>query len=192
VYDILADIFAFERNPELEDCASVLHRVAAWLRGLLLRALIAAPDIAASYADVANEMLRLAIEDGEPGEYTTFIRNRFAQREVLEVPATLTGPHPAGLRLAPCVSDAPGAKQDRRACCGTMNLAEYYNVERILDAEAQALARWCAEHGRFGPAGEEAAAAEAEATVASVKVAADGVTTSIATARVSAVPAARP
>jgi hypothetical protein len=190
VYDILADVFAFERNPELEDCASVLHRVAAWLRGLLLRALIAAPDIAASYADVANEMLRLTIEDGEPVEYTTFIRNRFAQREVVEVPATLSGPHPAGLRLAPLVSDAPGAKQDRRACCGTMNLAEYYNVERILDLEAQALARWCAEHGRFGPAGEAVAAAEAEATVTSVKVGADGVTASVATAKVSAVPAA--
>ena len=36
-----------------------------------------------------------------------------------------------------------------------MNLAEYYNIERVLDAEAQALARWCAEHGRNGPAGEE-------------------------------------
>jgi hypothetical protein len=165
----------------------VLHRVAAWLRGLLLRALIAAPDFAATYADVANEMLRLTLEDGKPPEYTTYIRNRFAQREVVEVPATLTGPQPAGLRLAACVSDAPGAKQDRRACCGTMNLAEYYNVERILDAEAQALARWCAEHGRFGPAGEEAAgsATEAEATVASVTVGANGVTAAVATARVS-------
>jgi hypothetical protein len=176
VYDILADIFAFERSPELEDCASVLHRVAAWLRGLLLRALIAAPDTAATYADVANEMLRLALEDGKPPEYTTFIRNRFGQREVVEVPAGLSGPHPAGLRLAPLVQDAPGAKQDRRACCGTMNLAEYYEVERILDAEAQALARWCAEHGRFGPAGEGlgqdegTGAVEAEATVAAVKL----------------------
>jgi hypothetical protein len=185
VYDILADIFAFERNPELEDCASVLHRVAAWLRGLLLRALIAAPDISASYADVANEMLRLTIEDGKPADYTTFIRNRFAQREVVEVPATLTGPQPAGLRLAALVSDAPGAKQDRRACCGTMNLAEYYNVERILDLEAQALARWCAEHGRFGPAGEQPAAetqTQTEATAAT--------STTVVTARVSAVPAA--
>jgi hypothetical protein len=179
VYDILADMFAFERNPEFEDCASVLHRVAGWLRGLLLRALIAAPDNAATYADVANEMLRLTLEDGKPAEYTTFIRNRFAQREVVEVPATLTGPHPAGLRLAPLVQDAPGAKQDRRACCGTMNLAEYYNVERILDAEAQALARWCFDHGRFGPAGEQAAAA----------VAAKGVTT-VVTAKITALPTA--
>jgi hypothetical protein len=188
VYDILADIFASERNPELEDCASVLHRVAGWLRGLLLRALIAAPDNAATYADVANEMLRLTLEDAKPADYTTFIRNRFAQREVVEVPATLTGPHPAGMRLAALVQDAPGARQDRRACCGTMNLAEYYDVERILDAEAQALARWCAEHGRFGPAGEQAAATEAEATIAAVKVGTDGVTAAVATAKVTTMP----
>jgi len=67
VYDILADVFALERNPALEDCASVLHRVAGWLRGLVLRALIAAPDAAATYADVANEMLRLAAESDLPG-----------------------------------------------------------------------------------------------------------------------------
>jgi hypothetical protein len=154
VYDILADLFAFERKPQLEDCAGVLHRVAGWLRGLVLRALIAAPDVAATYADVANDMLRICQEDGQPPEYAGFIRDRFAQREVLDVPADLAaGGHPPGLRLAALVSDAPGARQDRRACCGTMNLAEYYDVERVLDAEAQVLARWCAEHGRFGPAG---------------------------------------
>jgi len=70
-------------------------------------------------------------------------------------PAAAPGlPSPA-MRLAPGVCDAPGAQQDRRACCGTMNLAEYYNIERVLDAEAEALARWCAEHGRNGPAGED-------------------------------------
>jgi len=155
VYDILADLFAFERKPALEDCAGVLHRVAGWLRGLVLRALIAAPDLAATYADVANAMLRICQEDGQPPEYAVFIRDRFARREVLDVPAALAAGagHPPGLRLAALVSDAPGARQDRRACCGTMNLAEYYDVERVLDAEAQALARWCAEHGRFGPAG---------------------------------------
>jgi hypothetical protein len=36
-----------------------------------------------------------------------------------------------------------------------MNLAEYYDVEHVLDAEAQALARWCAEHGRNAPAGDQ-------------------------------------
>lgn len=155
IYDILADLFAFERNPALEDDAAVLHRVAAYLRGVVLRALIAAPDRAATFADVVNEMLRIVGEDGKPVGYANFIRNRFALREVVESPVPLGEDHPPSLRLAPKVVDPPGAVQDRRACCGTMNLAEYYDVEHLLDAEAQALARWCAEHGRNGPAGEQ-------------------------------------
>jgi hypothetical protein len=165
VYDILADAFALERNPAQEDCAGVLHRVAGWLRGLVLRALIAAPEQAATYADVANDMLRIAAEDGKSQDHINAIRDRFAQREVLALPAGAAAAgivdHPPGLRLAALVSDAPGALQDRRACCGTMNLAEYYDVDRILDAEAQALARWCADHGRFGPAGEPPATSQA-------------------------------
>ncbi|MFC5458331.1 hypothetical protein [Massilia niabensis] len=175
VYDILADLFALERNPALEDDAAVLHRVAAWLRGLVLRALVAAPDIAATYADVANEMLRLAIEDGKPASYGDAIRHQFTIREVVAEP-DYSGEAPAPVdptdaatpalkprfkRLAAGVCDAPGAMQDRRACCGTMNLAEYYNIERVLEAEAQALARWCAERGRNGPAGEGTAEAPA-------------------------------
>lgn len=160
VYDILADLFALERNPEFDDDALVLHRVASWLRGLVLRALVAAPDLAATYADVANEMLRLSIEDDKPASYAEAIRRQFISREVFSATATPPPPafapagtpahferHPAG------VCDAAGAQQDRRACCGTMNLAEYYNIERVLEAEAAALARWCAEHGRTGPAG---------------------------------------
>jgi hypothetical protein len=153
VYDILADLFAFERNPALEDDAAVLHRVGAWLRGLVLRALIAAPDSAATFADVVNQMLRIAALDGKPVDYANFIRNRFALREVIESPVPLTVDHEPALTLAAKVTDAPGAVQDRRACCGTMNLAEYYDVDHVLDTEVQALARWCAEHGRTGPAG---------------------------------------
>lgn len=173
VYDILADLFALERNPAFEDDAAVLHRVAAWLRGLVLRALVAAPDIAATYADVANEMLRLAVEDGKPASYGDAIRHQFTIREVVAEPdaageapapsdppgAASPAPAPGFKRLAAGVCDAPGAQQDRRACCGTMNLAEYYNIERVLQAEAQALARWCAERGRNGPAGEGTAQA---------------------------------
>jgi len=138
----------------------------------VLRALVAAPDVAASYADVVNEMLRLASEDGKPAAYLDAIRHQFTIREVVgdEVPEDTPAPvDPAGVMVgvtagaAPCtfrrlsavVCDAPGAQQDRRACCGTMNLAEYYNIERVLDAEAEALARWCSEHGRNGPAGDD-------------------------------------
>jgi hypothetical protein len=57
---------------------------------------------------------------------------------------------PPGGPLAPKVCDAPGARQDRRSCCGTMNLPEYHRIDRALDGEAQALARWCAANGRLG------------------------------------------
>ncbi|MEX5746319.1 hypothetical protein [Massilia sp. X63] len=150
MYDVLADMFAYERNPTVDDCAAVLHRVAAYLRGLLLRALIAAPDSAASYVDVVNEMLRIVQDDGKPPIYAGFIRNQFARRHVVENPGEAATAQLACGPLAPKVCDKPGARQDRRACCGTMNLPEYHRVDRVLDGEAQALARWCASNGRLG------------------------------------------
>ena len=152
VYDILADLFAYERNPNLRDCAAVLHEVGAYLRGLVLRALLAAPDQAATYADVVNAMLRLAGEDGKPVDYRNAIRNRFVLREVVQSPVALTEDHVAGADLLPGVQDLPDAMQDRSACCGTMNLAEYHDVERLLTAELEALAQWCAANGRGAPA----------------------------------------
>lgn len=151
VYDILADLFALERNPALRDDALVLHEVGGYLRALLLRALVAAPDVAASYADVVNQMLRLTAGDAKPVAYRDSIRNRFTLRLVVEAPAPLAD-EPDPLECLPGIQDPPGAVQDRRACCGTMNLAEYYDIENVLAAETQALARWCAEHGRNGAA----------------------------------------
>lgn len=165
VYDVLADVFAYERNPEREDDAAVLHRVAAYLGGVLLRALIAAPDEAATYADVVNAMLAAVTGDGKPAAYAGFIRNQFHRREVVEVAHGSMAADIAGaagavqaafipcVPLAPMICDAPGARQDRHACCGTMQLAEYDCAARLLEGEARLLARWCAEHGRHGPAG---------------------------------------
>ncbi len=150
VYDILADLFALARDPAFMDDAAILHRVGDYLRGLLLRALIAAPDHAATYCDVVNAMLRIAHDDGQPVVCLNAIRNRFALREVVLSPVPLDQNHVPGTELAPGVQDAPGAIQDRRACCGTMNLAEYYNVEQMLEQELQELADWCTRHGRTG------------------------------------------
>ena len=175
VYDVLADLFAYERAPEREDDAAVLHRVAGYLAGVLLRALIAAPEQAATFADVVNAMIAAVTEDGKPAAYSGFIRNQFSRRDVVEAghsaaldatleaalgPAAGIGPGAAFLPcvpLAPKVCDAPGARQDRRACCGTMQLVEYdqarqRRAESVLEGEARLLARWCAEHGRHGPA----------------------------------------
>ena len=139
IYDILADIFAHERRPGLQDDAAVLHATGAYVCSLVLRALVAAPDTAASYADVASQMLRLAERDGKPVAYRDFIRHRFALREVLGSPAD----GPLAMGLAPGIEDAPDARQDRRGCCGTMNHAEYFALEDVLEAERQALAAWC-------------------------------------------------
>ncbi|WP_181259328.1 hypothetical protein [Pseudoduganella armeniaca] len=155
VYDILADIFAFERRPGLEDDAAVLHRVGAYLCGLTLRALIAAPDRNATYADVANAMLKLVQADGRPADYAGFIRNRFTLREVV----VDAGSTPEA-ELAPAIVDAPDAVQDRRACCGTMNHPEYRDHADVLEQERLALARWChAVRGGRAPASSEALAA---------------------------------
>ena len=150
VYNVLADLFAFERNPALHDDAAVLHAMGRYLGGLLLRALIAAPDVAPSYADVVNAMLLLAHQDGRPAAYRNSICARFAEREVVQSPLAPGQDHPPGLALAPLVVDAPGAVQDRSACCGTMNLAEYGGSGALLAAERAALAHWCAGHGRGG------------------------------------------
>ncbi|MES2317015.1 MAG: hypothetical protein V4631_05930 [Pseudomonadota bacterium] len=82
-YDILADLFAIERNPAMRDDAVVLHQVGAYLRGLVLRALMAAPERAAVYVDVADAMLRLAAADGKPAAYQNAIAGRFRAREVV-------------------------------------------------------------------------------------------------------------
>jgi hypothetical protein len=153
IYDVLADMFAHERQPGLLDDAAMLHRVGEYLCGLVLRALMASPDHAASYAHVVNQMLRIVAEDGRPAEYADFIRNRFSVREVVIVPAAQgqgqdqAQPGDDGTaapaELAPDVEDQPGVPQDRRACCGTMNNAQYFELEDALDQERAELARWC-------------------------------------------------
>lgn len=150
VYDILADIFHFERHPDQFDDAALLHRSGEYVKGLVLRAVMDAPASGASFADVANLMLEHAARDGKAPSYTDFIRNRFVMRQVLGEPGPETTLEP-GAPLPPGIEDIPGAVQDRRACCGTMNLAEYYQLDSVLDDELRALSRWCAANRRPPP-----------------------------------------
>ncbi|MFT5643936.1 MAG: hypothetical protein ACI83P_001490 [Janthinobacterium sp.] len=157
IYDILADIFAFEREPGIKDDALVLHGVGEYLRSLVLRALIAAPNTAATYAHVVNQMLQIANADGKPVQYSNFIRNRFTIREVVFSATALTEDHAHGIRLEVDVVDDPNAVQDRRACCGTMTHTEYFDVESILNDELKALSKWCKDHAsEQGGSGENA------------------------------------
>ena len=53
IYDIIADIFAYERQPMKRDDASVLYQVAQYVCSLVLRSLKAAPDTNATLVPAA-------------------------------------------------------------------------------------------------------------------------------------------
>jgi hypothetical protein len=135
IYDILADIFTFERAPAQQDDAALLYAVGQYVCSLVLRAIRQAPATAATFAHVANLMLQIAAADGKPVQYRTFIRNRFTVREVVVSPTPLTEDLAAGLALAPAVQDAPGAVQDRSRCCGTMQHPEHMGVYEEVERE---------------------------------------------------------
>jgi hypothetical protein len=146
VYDIMADIFTFEKNRQAatKDPARVLLEVAANLCSLYLRALIAAPATGATFADVANQMLQISNAQGDPPIYRTFIRNRYTVREVVVSPTPLNALMRGAvdyndpnfvdgsdtLKLEPQRHASDNAAQDRSACCGTMQLPENRLGER--------------------------------------------------------------
>jgi hypothetical protein len=136
VYDILADIFAFERKPIAKDDSEVLYAVGRYVASLVLRALIAAPAIQATFADVANKMIAIVQSDGKPAAYKTSIVNRFSVREVLAPTAKELAAH-EGVEFAPGIQDDRGAVQDRTRCCGTMQHEEYLGEDESLEAELQ-------------------------------------------------------
>jgi hypothetical protein len=139
IYDILADVFTFEQKTAVRDDAAVLYDVGQYVLSLVLRAIKQAPATAATYANVANQMLQVAAADGKPVQYRNFIRNRFTLREVIVSPTPLTADFRGEAALAAGYEDPPGAAQDRSTCCGTMNLPEYLGVEEVFAAELAAL-----------------------------------------------------
>ena len=135
IYDILADIFAFELRTATRDDATTLYDVGQYMLSLVLRALIAAPAVGATFAQVANQMLNIAFADGKPVQYRNFIRNRFTVREVIVSPVPLTEDHDDKHVHTAAVSDMEGMVQNRQGCCGTMNLPEYLGTVQALDNE---------------------------------------------------------
>jgi hypothetical protein len=136
VYDVLADLFALERDTAKKDDARVLLDVGQYVAGLVLRALIAAPNVNATYHDVVTKMIQIVAADGKPVAYKNAIVNRFTLREVLAPTATELAAH-EGVEFAPGVVDEPEALQDRRGCCGTMQLDEYFGDGDTLEAEIE-------------------------------------------------------
>jgi len=141
IYDILADIFLFERNPTTKDDAAVLYEVGRYVCSLVLRAIIQAPNAAATFANVANKMLEIAAADSKPVEYRNFIRNRFTVREVVVSPVPLTEDHREGLVLESAGLAADGAVQNRSRCCGTMQSPEYTGADEAMQRERATLER---------------------------------------------------
>ena len=141
IYDILADIFAFERAPAKQDDAKVLYDSAQYLRGLVLRAIVASPAQNATFADVANQMLTIVAADGKPAQYGTFIRNRFVVREVLAAAAAFSfdTEHKPGATLAAGYTYTGKVHQNRAGCCGTMTASEYHGGIDDLKAEIKTL-----------------------------------------------------
>lgn len=124
IYDVLADIVTFELKAN-GDPAATLYSAAEYVCGMLIRAIKAAPDEAAGFADVVNQMLRVVELDEKPVQYRNFIRNRFVQREVVGAPTPLDVDHEAGRPLEELPREADEAVQIRQACCGTLQQPQY-------------------------------------------------------------------
>ncbi|GAA3592255.1 hypothetical protein GCM10022419_088890 [Nonomuraea rosea] len=147
VYDVLADIYAHESTKQgtVKSPTVILMEVADRLCKLLFNAIVKAPASGATYTDVVNQMLKISAAQGDPIIYRTFIRNRFAFREVVTSPtpftemlsgemdlmnADYTGDGKAAkdatsVKAADPASASLRAVQDRSCCCGTMQLPEF-------------------------------------------------------------------
>jgi hypothetical protein len=148
IYDILADVYAFERTRQggRKDPTQLLIEVADRLCKLLLDAIIEAPAVGATYVDVANQLLKLSEQRGEPAIYRTFIRNRFAVREITTAATPLQDLLSGRMDMANAEYTGNGAdvtdvadfdehsaslraEQNRGRCCGTMQMPEYRAVD---------------------------------------------------------------
>lgn len=159
IYDALADIYAFERRRQTrtKDPTVVLMQVAEHVCKLLFNAIVASPATNATYADVVNQMLQISAGQNDPPNYRTFLRNRFALREVVVSPTPLTDLLEGRLNLTDADYTGDGKKevttveaadknsaslratQDRSTCCGTMQMPEFLHIDADRLAAAGAL-----------------------------------------------------
>jgi len=143
VYDILADIYGFERRTSIKDDARTLYETAQYVCGLVLRAVIAAPATGATFADVANRMLGITQADGKPSQYRTFIRNRFTVRGVVVAATPFAMAEGQEEEAALIAEQHPSTDPNERpglfGTCGTMQSAEYTGAEAIFQSELEEL-----------------------------------------------------
>ncbi|HXZ76007.1 MAG TPA: hypothetical protein VEH31_34765 [Streptosporangiaceae bacterium] len=156
MYDVLADIYAFQLAHQggSQDPASILLEVARHLAKLLIKAIVAAPATAATFADVVNHMLTISANQGDPPIYRTFIRNRFTLREVVVSPTPVAAMMEGRvdyadegfvdgddvLTMEPTnIGATMDAGQDRSTCCGTMQLPEFISPDAKVLATGASL-----------------------------------------------------
>ena len=128
IYDILSDIFTFERNPGIRDDAATLLNVSQYVASLVLRAIKAAPNTGATYASVANQMLNITNADGKP-KIRNFIRTHFTVREVSVSSTPLTDDNKGDISLEAGIQDDPNAVQDQSTCYQYMQHYEYLDED---------------------------------------------------------------
>lgn len=150
VFDVLADIFSYEkyRQRTTKGASHVLLDVAHDVAGILFKAIKNAPDVGATFADVVNEMLKVTKAQGDPAIYRTFIRNRFTYREIVVSPTPFTAMAEGRINfedgnfidgddsfdMMGALPNHPSlvAMQDRSHCCGTMQNPEYMQDDKTL------------------------------------------------------------
>ncbi|GGD78198.1 hypothetical protein GCM10011514_47750 [Emticicia aquatilis] len=141
IYDILADIFASERNTAKKDDAQVLLEVGQYLLSVVLRAILASPNVNPTYANLAIKMKDIVVADGKPVHYKNAVVNRFTVREIV-VPAL-------GVDGSEILSEgftfADNVEGNFHTCCGCMQLEEY-RANHENDEEAKELAKWLKKH----------------------------------------------
>lgn len=146
IYDILADIFSFEKRTAIKDDAATLYEVGQYVCSLVLRAIIAAPAAAVTFADVANKMLTIANSDGKPVQYRNFIRNQFTLRGVVvaATPLSLATDHKLEQELVPAehISTEVDAARNLRGTCGTMLLPEFTGADELMQTQADELVEY--------------------------------------------------
>jgi hypothetical protein len=141
IYDVMADIYAFERSQQngTKDPARIVVEVAARVCKLVLDAVIDAPATGAAYADLVNHMLAISNSQGDPPIYRTFLRSRFTMREVTVSATPLTAMREGRInytdpkyvegkdvtKMEAMKHDSDHAPQNRSRCCGTMQHPEY-------------------------------------------------------------------
>ncbi len=150
VYDILADMFDFERKPAEKDDAAVLFDVCRYLQSVVARAFFHAPNEGATFVHVVNNMLRIVNDDEMPAQYRNFIRHRFVVREVVNSPLPMNVDAGPGIELRPHIEDERDAVQDRSGCCGTMQHIDYNGGYDAMEKEIHELKQSAGDMKRNG------------------------------------------